>query len=100
MAALLSSMCEHVTESACPSFVLTRFPTWTGRISLVLTPALVTRVIFQGKRATGVEIAYDSKTRRISAGLEVVLSLGAIHTPKVLMQSGVGDQVELQRLGI
>src|SRR6266403_725899 len=66
----------------------------------VLTHALVTRVIFQGKRATGVEIAYDSKTRRISAGLEVVLSLGAIHTPKVLMQSGIGDQVELRRLGI
>ena len=66
----------------------------------VLTHALVTRVLFQGKRATGVEIAYDSKTRRISAGLEVVLSLGAIHTPKVLMQSGIGDQAELQRLGI
>lgn len=66
----------------------------------VLTHALVTRVTFQGKRATGVEIVYDSETRRISAGLEVVLSLGAIHTPKVLMQSGIGDQVELQRLGI
>jgi choline dehydrogenase len=66
----------------------------------VLTHALVTRVTFQGKRATGVEIVYDSETRRISAGLEVVLSLGAIHTPKVLMQSGIGDQMELQRLGI
>ena len=66
----------------------------------VLTHALVTRVTFQGKRATGVEIVYDSETRRISAELEVVLSLGAIHTPKVLMQSGIGDQVELQRLGI
>src|SRR5258708_10290892 len=66
----------------------------------VLTHALVTRVTFKGKQATGVEIAYDSKTRRISAGLEVVLSLGAIHTPKVLMQSGIGDQVELHRLGI
>ncbi|HXA50451.1 MAG TPA: GMC family oxidoreductase N-terminal domain-containing protein, partial [Candidatus Acidoferrum sp.] len=66
----------------------------------VLTHALVTRVIFQGKRATGVEIAYDSKTRRIGAELEVVLSLGAIHTPKVLMQSGIGDQVELQRFGV
>jgi len=66
----------------------------------VLTHALVTRVTFQGKRATGVEIVYDSATRRISAGLEVVLSLGAIYTPKVLMQSGLGDQVELQRLGI
>jgi choline dehydrogenase len=66
----------------------------------VLTHALVTRVTFQGKRATGVEIVYDSEIHRISAGLEVVLSLGAIHTPKVLMQSGIGDQLELQRFGI
>jgi choline dehydrogenase len=66
----------------------------------VLTHALITRVTFQGKRATGVEIAHDGGSRGIGAVLEVVLSLGAIHTPKVLMQSGIGDQVELQRLGI
>jgi choline dehydrogenase len=47
-----------------------------------------------------VEIAYNGKTHRLGAGLEVVLSLGAIHTPKVLMQSGIGDQAELQRFGI
>jgi choline dehydrogenase len=66
----------------------------------VLTHALVTRVTFEGKRATGVEIAYNGKVHRIGAGLEVVLSLGAIHTPKVLMQSGIGDEAELRRLGI
>jgi choline dehydrogenase len=66
----------------------------------VLTHALVTRVIFEGKRATGVEITYDGKTHRMSAGFEVVLSLGAIQTPKLLMQSGIGNQAELQRLGI
>jgi choline dehydrogenase-like flavoprotein len=66
----------------------------------VLAHALVTRLTFQGKRATGVEISYNGSTYRIRAGLEIVLSLGAIHTPKVLMQSGIGDQVELQRLGI
>jgi choline dehydrogenase len=66
----------------------------------VLTAALVTRVTLKGKRATGVEIAYDGKSVRIGAGSEVVLSLGAIHTPKVLMQSGIGDGSELQRLGI
>lgn len=66
----------------------------------VLTAALVTRVTLEGKRATGVEIAYDGKSVRIGAGSEVVLSLGAIHTPKVLMQSGIGDRSELQRLGI
>ena len=66
----------------------------------VLTHALVTRLTLENKRATGVEISYDGKVQRISAGLEVVLSLGAIHTPKVLMLSGIGDRVELQRLGI
>jgi len=66
----------------------------------VLTHALVTRITFEGKRATGVEISYGGDTHRIRAGLEVVLSLGAIHTPKVLMQSGIGDQAELRRFGI
>jgi len=66
----------------------------------VLSHSLVTRVIFEGKRATGVECLYDGRTQRIGAGREVVLSLGAIHTPKVLMQSGIGSQAELQRLGI
>jgi len=66
----------------------------------VLTAALVTRVTLEGKRATGVEIAYNGKRVRIGAGAEVVLSLGAIHTPKVLMQSGIGEASELQRLGI
>jgi choline dehydrogenase len=66
----------------------------------VFSNALVTKVTFEGKRATGVEIFYEGKAHRLNAGLEVVLSLGAIHTPKVLMQSGIGDQVELQRLRI
>jgi choline dehydrogenase len=66
----------------------------------VLTHALVTRVTFEGKRVTGVEITYDGKDRRITAGFEVVLSLGAMHTPKLLMQSGIGDQEELERYGI
>ncbi len=66
----------------------------------VLTHALVTRLTFEGKRAAGVEMAYDGRTYRIGAGLEVVLSLGAIQTPKVLMQPGIGDRAELRRLGI
>jgi choline dehydrogenase len=66
----------------------------------VLTHALVTRVTFEGKRVTGVVCNCDGKTQRIGARLEVILSLGAIHTPKVLMQSGIGDEVELKRLGI
>jgi choline dehydrogenase len=66
----------------------------------VLCHALVTRLVMSGKQASGVEIVHDGKVQRITAGVEVVLSLGAIHTPKVLMLSGIGDQTELQRLGI
>ena len=66
----------------------------------VLTNALVTKVVLERKRAAGVEIQLEEKTQRISAGREVVLSLGAINTPKVLMLSGIGDHGELQSLGI
>lgn len=66
----------------------------------VLPHALVTRITLEGKRATGVECSYNGETHRIRARIEVVLSLGAIHTPKVLMQSGIGDQADLRRLGI
>src|SRR6267378_4933506 len=55
----------------------------------VLTQALVTRITFEGKRATGVEIVHDGKVQRIAAEVEVILSSGAIHTPKVLMLSGI-----------
>jgi len=66
----------------------------------VLTDALVTRVMLDGSRATGVNIVYGGRTQRIGARLEVVLSLGAMHTPKVLMLSGIGDATELRKLGI
>ena len=66
----------------------------------VLTNALVTRLTFDGKRATGIEFGYKGKIHRIGALCEVVLSLGAMHTPKVLMLSGIGDADELRRLGI
>ncbi len=66
----------------------------------VLPHALVTRLTFENKRAAGVQISYEGSVRSIRAGCEVVLSLGAIHTPKVLMQSGIGDQAELNHFGI
>jgi choline dehydrogenase len=66
----------------------------------VLSSAFVTRLIFEGKRVSGVEFVYQDKVYRIGVGLEVVLSLGAINTPNLLMQSGVGDEAELRRFGI
>jgi choline dehydrogenase len=66
----------------------------------VLRNALVTRLTFEDKRVTGVQISYEGSVRRIRAGRDVILSLGAIHTPKVLMQSGIGDEAELSHFGI
>jgi choline dehydrogenase len=66
----------------------------------VLTHALVRRLVFDGNRVTGVEVLHQGRIHHLSAACEVVLSLGAIHTPKVLMQSGVGDEKELRRFGI
>jgi choline dehydrogenase len=66
----------------------------------VLTHALVTRIVVEGKKAVGVEVFYDGAVRRFKAAHELILSLGAIHTPKVLMQSGIGDAEELRKFGI
>ena len=66
----------------------------------VLTHAFVTKLILEKKRVAAIEVEYDGKLQRIKAGLEVILSLGAIHTPKALMLSGIGDESQLQRLGI
>lgn len=66
----------------------------------VLTGALTTRLLFEGNRASGVEFEYGGKPRQVQATLEVVVAHGAIQTPKLLMQSGIGDEAELTRFGI
>ena len=66
----------------------------------VITGATVTRLAFSGNRATGVEFFHAGSVHYIAAAREVVVSLGAINTPKLLMQSGLGDADELRSWGI
>lgn len=66
----------------------------------VLTHTLVSRLLFEGTRVVGVETLSEGQLQRFYAQCEVVLSLGAVNTPKVLMQSGIGPQHELSRHGI
>ena len=63
----------------------------------VLTRALVSKVLMDGTRATGVEVI-DSKGRRrqVSAG-EVILCGGAFNSPQLLQLSGIGDAEHLPR---
>ncbi|MGE2735886.1 choline dehydrogenase [Mycolicibacterium vaccae] len=66
----------------------------------VVTGALVTRVVFEGTKAVGVEIASRRGGKRIIRSAEVILSGGAFNSPQLLQLSGVGNAEELRRLGI
>ncbi|MDH4119929.1 MAG: choline dehydrogenase [Acidimicrobiia bacterium] len=65
----------------------------------VVTRAMVTRVLFDGTTATGVEYAVRGVTHRAKAK-EVVLSGGAFNTPQLLQLSGVGDADQLRSVGV
>jgi choline dehydrogenase len=62
--------------------------------------ALTTRVLFDGRRATGVEVSQNGVTRTFNAKREVLLCAGAVDTPKLLQLSGVGPAHLLARHGI
>ena len=66
----------------------------------VLTHAHVSRLLLRGTTVIGVEVIQDGAGRRYMADREVVLSTGAIGTPKILMQSGIGPEEELRVHGI
>ncbi|MDF1762236.1 MAG: choline dehydrogenase [Oleibacter sp.] len=65
----------------------------------VMTGASVNKVLFDGKRATGVEISQKKKTS-VLEGAQIILSGGAINSPKLLKLSGVGPKAELAQHGI
>ncbi|MDF2969751.1 MAG: choline dehydrogenase [Microvirga sp.] len=66
----------------------------------VETHAHATRILFEGKRAIGVEILQNGNLRRILARKEVILSAGAIASPQLLQLSGVGNGAFLREHGI
>ncbi|OLS60466.1 GMC family oxidoreductase [Pseudomonas putida] len=67
----------------------------------VMTETLATRLLFEGERVVGVE-AVDSRGATVSfrASAEVIVSAGAIASPKLLMLSGIGPRAHLDELGI
>ncbi|MGL4592581.1 MAG: GMC family oxidoreductase [Aestuariivirga sp.] len=62
--------------------------------------AQVTRLRFEGRRATGVEYVRHGASRTATARREVILSGGAINTPQLLQLSGIGPGALLQRHGL
>ena len=74
----------------------------TKRANLVVrTGAQVDRILFEGRRATGVSFRTgNGSPTSVAARHEIVLSAGAIATPKILQLSGIGPGAHLQSLGI
>ena len=66
----------------------------------LITRAQVTRILFDGRRAVGVQYVAGGKTRRVRAEAGVVLAAGAVATPQLLQLSGVGPAALLRRHGI
>ena len=72
-----------------------------GRPNLtVTTRALVTRIVFDGRRAVGVEYARRGGSPLVARAGEVILCGGAINSPQLLQLSGVGDPDLLRALGV
>lgn len=66
----------------------------------IMTDSYVTRVLFDGKRATGVKVGQPGSMRTIKARKEVLLTAGALQSPQLLQLSGIGPSDLLQQHGI
>src|SRR5262249_58996061 len=66
----------------------------------VLTEAPAVKLTLTGTRCTGVEFLLDGHLRSVGASRELILCAGAIHTPRLLLLSGLGPKADLEHLGI
>jgi len=66
----------------------------------VVTGARARRILFSGKRASGVEFQRGGEIHDFRARCELILAAGALQSPQLLMLSGIGAGAELQKFGI
>ena len=85
---------RHSTAVAFLKPALTR-PNLTA-----VTYAHTTRILFDGKRANGVEYVHDNQIKQSFADKEVILSGGAINSPQLLLLSGIGPADQLSEQDI
>jgi choline dehydrogenase-like flavoprotein len=75
-----------------PALSRSNLTLWTG--------AQATKLIVEGGRVVGLELRHEGKVKRVRAGLEVILSAGAVNSPHLLQLSGIGDPALLQEHGV
>ncbi len=72
-----------------------------GRKNLTIsTDLFVTRIVVEGGRATGVEVIAGGLLKQLTATSEVIVTSGAIGSPKLLMLSGIGPATHLRQVGV
>lgn len=84
--------CSQATAFLHPALRRSNLTLWTH--------ARVLRVVIERGRAVGVEVARGRLTKTVYADREVVLSSGAINSPRLLLLSGIGPADELSAIGI
>ena len=91
---------DAATRSRCSAVAAFLGPVLRDPKLTVETEAVVTRILIENGRATGVDYVKDGQSRRAFAGAEVILAAGAYASPKLLMLSGIGPAGALGRHGI
>jgi choline dehydrogenase len=66
----------------------------------VATHAQATRILFEGRRAVGVEYAHDHQLKQAHAAAEVILCGGGINSPQLLLCSGIGPAAHLRQVDL
>ena len=66
----------------------------------VFTESFVEKIIFEGKKAVGIEVKIKGKVEKIYANKEIILSGGSINSPQLLMVSGIGPGEHLKEKGV
>ena len=66
----------------------------------IITKATVTKIIFEGKTAVGVEYIQGGRKKQVRAKKEVIISAGSLKSPVILQRSGIGDAEDIHPHGI
>ncbi|MGI0524117.1 GMC family oxidoreductase [Rhizobium giardinii] len=75
-------------------------PVQSRKNLMVMTGSRAIRIVLEGDRAVGVDVAKGSSVQTIRCNRDVIVSSGAINSPRLLMLSGIGDAGELQKVGV
>lgn len=88
---------DHQRQSGAVAFL---YPLKDKKNLTILVDAPVTKLKFKGSTCTGVSYLHGTEEVTVSASREVILSAGALDSPRLLMLSGIGPAADLKALGI